>query len=117
MTIFYADVDAAKASLAEAQKQNPDLDNGPGADGLDIIPVGLGTAYRLMDLGEALIVPGLAELVAAGAPADANPLGQEVPLFACMQMALTKEGELTLGEEVDDAAANHPQASWTLPWR
>jgi hypothetical protein len=103
MAIFYADVDAAKTSLAEAKAQNPDL-----GDVLDIIPVGLGTAYNLAVRGEAMVVPGLAELQAAGAPPDAQPLGQEVPLFACMEMAISKEGELMLGEEAGEESAGVP---------
>ena len=33
-----------------------------------------------------MVVPGIAELRAAGAPEGAEPMGQEVPLFACMDM-------------------------------
>ena len=41
MAIFYADVEAAKKELANAKSANPDL------EGVDLIPVGLGSAYKL----------------------------------------------------------------------
>ena len=78
--VFYADVDAAKKELAK----HPDL-------GYDLIPIGLGSAYKLSCEGKAMVVPGLAELVALGAPEDAQPIGQELPLFACNEMS--REGE------------------------
>jgi len=80
LAIFYADVEAAKTEFAAAQRQYPDL-------GCDLVSVGLGSAYRLSLDGKAMVVPGLAELRAAGAPEDAQPMGQELPLFGCMQMS------------------------------
>ena len=80
LAVFYADVDAAKKELAQSLSQFPDL-------GCDLIPVGLGSAYKLTCEGKAMIVPGLADLVAAGAPEGAEPMGQELPLFACMDMS------------------------------
>lgn len=82
-SVFYADVAAAKLQLAATKKEAPDC---------DLIAVGLGSAYRLACDGRATIVPGLAELQAAGAPADAQPLGQELPLFACMQLSRYMDG-------------------------
>lgn len=78
MPVFYADVAAAKLQLAATRKQVPES---------DLIAVGLGSAYALSCEGKATIVPGLADLIAAGAPDDAQPLGQELPLFACMQLS------------------------------
>jgi len=84
LAVFYAEVEAAKKELAQSQAQFPDL-------GCDLIPVGLGSAYKLSCEGKAMVVPSLADLVAAGAPADAQPMGQELPLFACMEMS--QEGD------------------------
>ena len=81
LAVFYADVEAAKMELAAAQRQYPDI-------GCDLIPVGLGSAYRLSCDGKAMLVPGVAELRAAGAPEDAQPMGQDLPLFACMEMSV-----------------------------
>lgn len=78
--VMYADVEAAKKELATAQGEYPDLE-------CDLIPVGLGSAYKLACDGKAMVVPALSELVAAGAPADAQPMGQELPLFVCMKMS------------------------------
>lgn len=71
--------------LATTQAQSPDLRD------IDLVPVGLGLAYRLSCEGRAMLVPGVAELVALGAPEDAQPLGQELPLFMCPEM--TSESE------------------------
>ena len=80
LAVFYADVDAAKKELAQSLSQFPDL-------GCDLIPVSLGSAYKLTCEGKAMIVPGIADLLAAGAPEGAEPMGQELPLFACMDMS------------------------------
>ena len=88
IAIFYADVEVAKQEYAKAQDQFPGL-------GYDIIPVGLGSAYKLSCDGKGIIVPGLADLRAAGAPEDFDqPMGQELPLFACVQ--LKREGQTPL---------------------
>ena len=80
LAMFYTCVDAAKAELADAKKEYPDLD-------LDIIPMGLGEAFRLARSGAAVLVPSARSLLAAGAPPTATPVGQEVPLFCCMEMS------------------------------
>jgi len=84
LAVFYADVEAAKKELAAAQSQYPELS-------CDLIPVGLGSAYKLSCDGSAMVVPSLASLQALGAPEGAQPMGQELPLFACMEMS--QEGE------------------------
>jgi len=84
LAIFYTDVEAAMKQTEAAKVQFPDL-------GCDIITTGLGCAYKLSGEGAALIVPGVADLQGAGAPEGVNPMGQEVPLFACME--LTREGD------------------------
>ena len=80
LAIFYADVEAGKSQLAIEQEKYPDL-------GCDLIPVGLGNAYKLSCDGKGMVVPGIGELQACGAPEGAQPMGQELPLFACMQMS------------------------------
>jgi len=84
LAIMYADVVAATKESVTAREQYPDL-------GSDIVPVGLGVAYKLASSGEAMVVPGMAELLAAGAPEGAQPMGQELPLFACMQLKRESE--------------------------
>lgn len=86
MAIFYADVEAAKAQLATTKKSSPNL-------GCDLITVGLGTAHRLSCEGKAMVVPSEAELRAAGAPEGIQPMGIEMPLFACMKMLGVGEDE------------------------
>lgn len=79
LAIFNADLEEAKAELTKAQEQFPELE-------CDLIPVGLGTAYKLSCQGKALLIPSIAELRHAGAP-EGEPFGQPVPLFACMEMS------------------------------
>ena len=108
LAVFYADVDAAKKELAQSLSQFPELC-------CDLIPVGLGSAYKLTCEGKAMVVPGVADLVAAGAPEDAQPMGQELPLFACMEMS--QDGEsgpvLPLFVSHADCAAAVKQATDT----
>lgn len=77
-------MEAAKTQLATAQDQFPELE-------CDLIPVGLGSAYKLSCTGKAILVPSVAALLAAGAPEGTEPLGQELPMFACME--ITRAGE------------------------
>ena len=86
LAVFYADVKVATKEYIAARDR---ADGGETAlVGCDIIQIGLGAAYKLSVEGTAMIVPGMAELRAAGAPEDAQPIGQELPLFACMEMKL-----------------------------
>ena len=86
LAVFYADVKVATKEYIAAR------DRAEGGEtalvGCDIIQIGLGAAYKLSVEGTAMIVPGMAELRAAGAPEDAQAIGQELPLFACMEMKL-----------------------------
>lgn len=81
--IFYADVAAAKEQLATTKRDSPDLYE---QHGCDVITVGLGSAYKLACDGKAVIVPGIADLRGAGAPEGVQPIGLDLPLFACMKM-------------------------------
>ena len=81
LALLYADVDAAKSELKSAKEEHPTL-------GLDIVPMGLGEAFQLHRTGAAVLIPSQDSMEAAGAPKGASPLGQELPLFACMEMKL-----------------------------
>ena len=88
--IFYADVKVAMSELETAKAQHPDLD-------CDVVPIGLGTAHKMSNEGTATLVPGMRELTAAGMPAEFSPVGQELPLFACMEMKKeTEDGSTVL---------------------
>ena len=86
LAIFYTDVKAAEEQFYTARNQFPDL-------GCDIVSVGLGFAYKLTSEGKAMLVPGVADLMGAGAPEGAQPMGQELPLFACMELKHDTEGD------------------------
>lgn len=81
--VFYADVAAAMDQLKTTKRESPDL---YAQHGCDVITVGLGSAYKLACDGKAVIVPGVADLRGAGAPEGVQPMGIELPLFACMKM-------------------------------
>lgn len=84
VALFYSDIGAAQTELSNARLVKD-------ATGCDLIPVGLGEVWRLAREGQALLVPGRGDLKAAGAPPNAQPVGQALPLFACMEMS--REGE------------------------
>ena len=55
---------------------------------------------------DSIIVPSKKSIIQAGAPPNANPMGQQVPLFACMEIAQENENGkpiLPLFLELDDA--------------
>lgn len=85
MAVFYADIAAAKSELDAVKAQNPEL-------ACDLVTVGLGSAYALSLAGKASLVPGLAELTAAGMPAGMPAIGQELPFFGCMELSREAEG-------------------------
>jgi len=84
---FFCDVDNALAELKTAKQETSMI-----AEELDIIPFPLGTAFQLYyDQQAAMIVPSRRALTAAGAPPNVNPLGQQVPLFGCMDISMPDE--------------------------
>ena len=92
LPFFFVDVDDAKEELAKA-KSDPELSGMELMDRMDIIPFPLGAAFEMWARDEAAVVPSKASIQAAGAPPDANPMGQAVPLFACL--SITQEDEKT----------------------
>ena len=83
LVIFYADVEAAKAGLATTIAELGEA----VTSNCDIVPFGLGDAYRLQCEGKAVLVPGEGELQKAGMPPTGTAIGQPLPLFACMEMS------------------------------
>lgn len=82
MPFFYCDVKAAEEELVKARAEMPkDI-----SQGLGIIPFPMGNAFELMANNRAIIIPSVEALEAAGAPKGVNPLGQQVPMFACMEI-------------------------------
>lgn len=83
--VFYADIAAAKSELDAIKAQNPEL-------ACDLVTVGLGSAYALSLAGQASLVPGLAELTAAGMPEGVPAIGQDLPFFGCLELTSEIEG-------------------------
>jgi hypothetical protein len=79
VAFFYTDVDAAKEELAKARKETNDLN-------LDLVPYPLGDVFQMAGEGKAVVIPGQKAIVLAGAPEGTDPLGQQVPLFCCMEI-------------------------------
>jgi hypothetical protein len=77
---FYCDVEAAKTELAKASAETK-------LGGLlDIVPFPLGDVFEMSAQGRAVVIPSQAAIDAAGAPPGTNPIGQTIPLFACMEI-------------------------------
>jgi hypothetical protein len=91
LPFFYCDVAEALAEL-EGARNNTDM------EGLDILPFPLGQAFQLWATDEAVLIPSKAAILQAGAPPGTNPVGQQVPMFACMEIM----------EEGDDGQAQLP---------
>lgn len=99
--LFYTHVEDALKELENAKKNTP-------MPGMDINPYPLGGLFELWSKNEAVIVPNKMSIISAGAPPNANPMGQVVPLFACMEIAQEdKDGNavLPLFFELEDANA------------
>ena len=80
IAMFFADLDAAKGELAEARKQYPDMS-------LDIIPVGIGSAYKLACEGKAKLYASPAEQSSARGPnGELFPM-DALPLFGCLELS------------------------------
>ena len=83
--LFFCDIDAAKAELEKAKTETK-------MEGLQILPFPLGEIFEMGGKKMAAIIPGAAALEAAGAPKDINPVGQQVPLFGCMEIQADFDG-------------------------
>eukprot|EP00977_Amphora_coffeiformis_P016908 scaffold5364_cov164-Amphora_coffeaeformis.AAC.6 len=80
LPFFYCDVDAALTEL-EASRKVKDM------EGMDIVPFPLGKAFQLWAKDEAVIIPSKEAVLQAGAPPGTNPIGQQVPMFCCLEIA------------------------------
>jgi hypothetical protein len=81
---FFCDVDDAQIELEKATE-------GTGLDEIGLIPFPLGKAFQMWAQDEAVIIPSARAIMQAGAPPGSNPIGQQVPLFACMEIMQSNE--------------------------
>ena len=81
---FFCDVEDAEEELRKAKENT-------GLSELGIIPFPLGRAFQMWAQDDAVIVPNKETILQAGAPPGTNPIGQHVPLFACMDIAQSNE--------------------------
>lgn len=79
LAFFFCDVNAAKMELAKAKEET-------SIKGLDIVPYPLGEVFEMQSHNQAIIVPSVKSLADAGVPAEVDPIGQQIPLFACMEI-------------------------------
>lgn len=82
--LFYTHVDDALEELGKARENK----NVPG---MDINPYPLGEIFQMWATDKAVIIPNKSAILQAGAPPNSNPMGQNVPLFACMEIAQENE--------------------------
>jgi len=80
LPFFYCDVDAAVQELEDSRK-NTEM------EGMDIVPFPLGKAFQLWAKDQAVIIPSKEAVLQAGAPPNTNPIGQQVPMFCCLEIA------------------------------
>ena len=105
--LFYTHASDALVELKKAKENKPLLQS----PGMDISPYPLGDIFELWANDAALIVPNKKSIMQAGAPPTAIALGQQVPLFACMEIAQENEsGKLVLPlffelEDANDAVS------------
>ena len=103
--LFYTHVSDALLELEKA------MENKPLQTGMDISPYPLGDIFELWANDAAVIVPNKKSIIQAGAPPTAIAMGQQVPLFACMEIAQENEsGKLVLPlffelEDANDAVS------------
>ena len=103
---FYCDVTEALAELEKAQKNPTEATKG---ETLKVIPFPLDQAFDLWCKDKAVIIPSKAAILEAGAPAGTNPIGQKVPMWACLEISEEQEGglppKLPIFMALDDANA------------
>jgi len=103
---FYCDITEA---LAELEKAQTNSENAKQGKDLKLIPFPLEQAFKLWCDDKAVIVPSKASILQAGAPAGTNPIGQRVPMWACLEISEEQEGglppKLPIFMALDDANA------------
>ncbi len=103
---FYCDVTEALAELEKAQGNSAKATDGRN---LQLIPFPLEQAFKLWCDDKAVIIPSKASILQAGAPAGTNPIGQRVPMWACLEISEEQEGglppKLPIFMALDDANA------------
>jgi hypothetical protein len=102
---FYCDVTEALAELEKALANSVK----PEEERLKLIPFPLEQAFKLWCNDKAIIIPSKASMLQAGAPAGTNPIGQRVPMWACLEISEEQEGglppKLPIFMALDDANA------------
>ena len=106
---FYCDVAAALFELEQAKSNWDEKTAETSGEDLDIVPFPLGKAFELWATDQAVIVPSKQSILQAGAPPGTNPIGQQVPMFACMEIMEQDEdgggAKLPVFMSLDDANA------------
>lgn len=82
LAFFFLDIDAAKDELQKAEDEMK-------MDGLSLVPFPLGEVFEMGAKQMALVIPSSAAIESAGAPKGTNPMGQQIPLFGCLDMIET----------------------------
>ena len=79
LAFFYLDVNAAQVELKKAEEETK-------MEGLNLTPFPLGEVFEMGVKKLGIVIPAQDAIEAAGAPAGMSPVGQQVPLFGCMDM-------------------------------
>jgi hypothetical protein len=105
---FFCSVEEALQELEEAKQVNKNNNNDVDVEEMHLIPFPLGTAFRLWCTDQAVIVPSKSSIRQAGAPPGTNPIGQTVPMWACLEISEEMEDgkpRLPIFMDLEDANA------------
>jgi hypothetical protein len=80
---FYCDAEEAQRELDTILREE---DQSVLVDTFNVIAFPLGKAFQMWSQDQAVILPSVKALQQAGAPPGCSPIGQQVPLFACMDI-------------------------------
>mmetsp|Transcript_9389 Transcript_9389/g.10928 ORF Transcript_9389/g.10928 Transcript_9389/m.10928 type:complete len:238 (+) Transcript_9389:28-741(+) len=83
IAFFFCDIDAANKELEKAKLETK-------LPGLTLLPFPLGEVFQMGAKQMGVIIPSAEALEGAGAPEGLNPIGQQVPLFGCMEIQADK---------------------------
>jgi hypothetical protein len=98
---FFCSVEEAMQELEKAKEINSN-------ERLQLVPFPLGTAFKLWCTDQAVIVPSQSSIQQAGAPPGTNPIGQTVPMWACLEISEEMEDgkpRLPIFMDLEDANA------------
>lgn len=88
LAFFYLDIEAAFKEKLTAENE--------GIPGLSLTPFPLGEVFEMGIQQKAIVIPSQKAVEQAGAPKGMDPIGQQVPVFGCMDLVENLEDGSTM---------------------